>query len=605
VTGSTLQKGSRVRSNTARPLALFLALSVIDGLYFPKELLIFGFALSVYVLVSYSHRRFNFVTETSSAFGLTDILLLGMFLFSMLGVLHPIKVKDGLIEALRWGIFWLAYRLGVRISSNKTEKQHLVQYIEWLAIVVAFIGWLPYVSKEAGRLSSVFGYPNVTAAFLGAVLLLYPHRKLVQLILGISLLGTGSRAGVGLFLAVLIGQQILLGVPPFFELRQRFHARHLKGLWVILLALVSTVLMLHYNRPVWDNLTSVGFSSSSWQERLVYYKDGISLAWNAGGLPQAGGWMAFSTVQRFPYWTADPHSSFIHILLNQGVLGILSVGIWSSYSFAQAWKYWKKSRVPLKSTAEFEETKAQVRVWGTLLFLGLHSLVDADFSFGALGFLFWLLFGSIQKREERTRPSLLRHKLAANLSSKGMLVLSLILCLFSGSALLNPTLLEKEQSWNIQAVQRHEQDPAKSNALWDMSLNWDQTQVGTRREQAELLLSGGNADTGLKAVEEVIHWQPLDLEAYEWAQSIVWDTAEVQRRMHPEKATMLYRWVECVPQKIEDRVAILTPTDRLLWRGYRDFLPSQHIKLLAEYARQRQLTQHGERATYALFSEVK
>jgi len=592
VIGSTLQKVSRARSNTARPLALFLALSVIEGLYFPKELLIFGFALSVYVLVSYSHRRFNFVTETSSAFGLTDILLLGMLLFSMLGVLHPIKVKDGLIEALRWGIFWFAYRLGVRISSNETEKQHLVQYIEWLAIVVALIGWLPYVGKVAGRLSSVFGYPNATAAFFGAVLLLYPRRKLVQIILGISLLGTGSRAGVGLFLAVLTGQQILLGFPPFFELRQRFHARHLKGLWVILLALVGTVLMLLYNRPVWDNLTSVGFSSSSWQERLVYFKDGISLAWNAGGLPQAGGWMAFPTVQRILYWTADPHSSFIHILLNQGILGILSVGIWSSYSFAQAWKYW-------------EETKAQVRVWGALLFLGLHSLVDADFSFGALGFLFWMLFGSIQKREERTRPSLLKHKLAANLSSKGMLVLSLILCLFSGSALLNPNLLEKEQSWNIQAVQWREQDPAKSKALWDMSLNWDQTQVGTRREQAELLLSGGNADTGLKAVEEVIHWQPLDLEAYEWAQSIVWETAEVQRRMHPEKATMLYRWVECVPQKIEDRVAILTPTDRLLWRGYQDFLPSQHIKLLAEYARQRQLTQHGERVTYALFSDLK
>ena len=610
--GSTFQKVSRARSNTARPLALFLALSVIDGLYFPKELLIFGFALSVYVLGSYLHRRFNFVTETSSTFGLTDILLLGMLLFSMLGVLHPIKVKDGLLEALRWGILWFAYRLGVRISSNETEKQHLVQYIAWLAIVVALIGWLPYVSKGAGRLSSVFGYPNATAAFLGAVLLLYPPRKLVQIILGISLLGTGSRAGVGLFLVVLTGQQILLGVrshriPSFVTLRQRFQAKgkmtsnHLRGLWVILLGLAGTVLMLRYNRQVWDNLTSMGFSSSSWQERLIYYKDGLSLAWNAGGFPQAGGWMAFPTVQRFPYWTADPHSSFIHILLNQGVLGVLSVGIWSSYSFAQAWKYW-------------EGTKAQVRVGGALLFLGLHSLVDADFSFAALGFLFWLLFGSIQKREESARPSLLRHKLTTNLSLMGMLVLSLILCLLSGSVLLNPKLLEKEQSWNIQAVQWREQDPAKSKALWDRSLNWDQTQVGARREQAELLLSGGNADAGLKAVEEVLRWQPLDLKAYEWAQSIVWDTAEVQRLMHPEKATMLYRWVEGVPQKIEDRVAILTPTDRLLWRGFQDFRPSQHIKLLAEYARQRVeglvrawngRSETGERVTYALFSDVK
>jgi len=594
VIGSTTQKGSRARSNTASLLALFLALSVIDGLYFPKELLIFGFVLSVYVLVFLSHRRSNFITETKSCvFDLTDILLLGMLFFSILGVLHPIKVKDGLIEALRWGIFWLAYRMGVGISSNETEKQHLGQYIEWLAIVVAFIGWLPYVSKDAGRLSSVFGYPNATAAFLGAVLLFYPHRKLVQIILGISLLGTGSRAGVGLFLAVLIVQQVLLGVPPFLKLRQKFHATQLKALWIILLTLLSAALMLFYNKPVWDNLTSASFLSSSWQERLAYYKDGISLAWNAGGLPQAGGWMAFPTVQHFPYWTADPHSSFIHILLNQGVLGILSVGIWSSYSIAQGWKYWLKNRVSLKSKSrsQLEETKAQVRVGGALLFLGLHSLVDADFSFGALGFLFWLLFGSLQKREECAPPFLLRRKLRANISRKGMLVLSLILCLFSGSALLNPNLLDKEQSWNSQAVQLRAQDPAKSKALWGMSLNWDQTQVDTRRKQAELLLSGGNTETGIKAVEEVIQWQPFDLEAYEWAQSIVWDAAEIQRRMHPEKASMLYRWVEYVPQKIEDRVARLTPTDRLLWRGYPEFQPSQHIKLLAEYARQRQLTQ--------------
>ena len=589
--GSTLQKVSRARSNTARLLALFLALSVIEGLYFSKELLIFGFALSVYVLLSYSYRRYNFLTEESSAFGQTDILLWGMLFFSMLGVLHPIRVKDGLIEALRWGIFWFAYRLGMRISTNKVEKQHLVQYIEWLAIVVALIGWLPYVSKVAGRLSSVFGYPNATAAFLGAVLLLYPQRRPVQIVLGISLLGTGSRAGVGLFLVVLTGQQILFGIPPFFELQQRFQKRSLKGLWVVLLALVGAILMLLYNRPVWDNLTSAGFSSSSWQERLVYFKDGISLAWNAGGLPQAGGWMAFPTVQRFPYWSAAPHSSLIHILLNQGVIGVLSVGIWSSYSFALAWKYWRKHRVSLKSMVEFEETKAQVRVWGALLFLGLHSLVDADFSFGALGFLFWILFGSIQKIEKRTRPFSLKYKLEANLSSKGMLVLSLILCLFSGSALLNPTLLDKEQSWNIDAVRWRKQDPAKSKALWDLSLNWDQTQVSARREQAELLLNGGYADIGLKAVEEVIHWQPFDLEAYEWAQSIIWDTAEVQHRMHPEKAAMLYRWVEGVPLQIEARVAILTLADRLLWRGCQDFLPSQHIILLAEYARQRQLTQ--------------
>ncbi|HWQ41386.1 MAG TPA: O-antigen ligase family protein [Desulfosporosinus sp.] len=502
--------------------------------------------------------------------GWTDVLLLGMICFSVLGLVHAVRVKDGLMEALHWGIFWFIYRLGVRISSDEIAKKHLVDYIEWLAIVVAIIGWLPWVSKVAGRLSSVFGYPNATATFLGAVLLLYPRRKSVQIFLGISLLATGSRAGVGLFLIVLMSQQILL-------CRKKITDINVRGVWAIFIGSFGAVLALVYNRPAWENLTAWGFSSSSWQERLVYYKDGLSLAWNAGGLPQAGGWLAFPTIQRFPYWTADPHSSFIHILLNQGVLGVISVGLWSVFILVQAWKTWGHKCV-LPS--------------GALIFLALHSLVDADFFFGALGVLFWLLFGSFQNKDEHPIPLLLKwNRLAVKLSSKGMFVLSLILCLFSGSTLLNPRLLEREVIWNTQARLERKQNPTQSIALWNLSLNWDQTQLSTRREQAELLLKLGNTAAGLKAVEEVLRWQPLDLEAYEWAQSVIWDAAEAQRRTHPEVSNRLYRWVEGVPEKIEGRVANLSLSDRLLWQAYREFQASQHIKLLAEYARQRQLTQ--------------
>ncbi|OLN33922.1 O-antigen ligase family protein [Desulfosporosinus metallidurans] len=592
--GSTLQKQvSRARSNTARPLALFLTFCVVaHGLYFPQEWIIFGFALSGYFFLAYSYRRFKLDTGTSTAFGLTDALLLGMFFLSIFGVLHPVKVKDGLIEALRWGIFWLAYRLGNRISSDETAKEYLVQSIEWLAFVVAIVGWLPWVSKVAGRLSSVFGYPNATAAFLGAALLLYPRRLSVKIFLGISLLSTGSRAGVGLFLAAFGGQQLLFWLrshrrSPILAIRQRLQTRgkgtgqRLRNLWVISLGVTGTVFMLLYYKPAWENLTAWGFSSSSWQERLAYFQDGINLAWQAGGYPRAGGWMAFPTVQHVPYWTADPHSSLIHILLNQGVLGILSLGIWGCYLLVHVWKTWKK-KLP----------KAQLQVGGALLFLALHSLVDADFSFGALGFLFWLLFGSFRQRNEYPNPLLLkRDKLAINLSSKGALGLSLILCLACGNALVNPSLLEKEKSWNTQARHWSEQDPDQSIVLWNRSLNWDQTQIGTRREQAELLLRQGDINSGLKAVEEVLHWQPLDLEAYEWAQSAVWDAAEVQRHTQRETATVFYHWVEDVPQKIEKKVNNLTVAERLLWKNYRSFLPTEHIKLLADYARRRQLTQ--------------
>ena len=585
---STLQQDSRARSNTASLLALFLFLFLglmAHGLFFPQEWIILGFTFSIFSLLSHSYLKSYFPIREEAPLGLTDSLFLVMVCFSLLGVVHAVKVKDGLIEALRWGIFWFVYRLGGQIYSNETAKKRLTQSVEGLAMLVACIGWVPWVTKVAGRLSSVFGYPNAMATFLGVALLLYPRRKSVRIFLGISLLATGSRAGVGLFLLVLMGQQ-------FFLYRGKKTSIHRRKLWAILLGIVGAVLMLVYNRPAWENLTSWGFSSSSWQERLVYYKDGISLAWNAGGLPQAGGWLAFPTVQHFPYWTSDPHSSFIHILLNQGAIGIICVGIWSVFTLAQARKTWLKKCIAPPSTVRAEATKAEVRVWGALLFLALHSLVDADFSFGALGLLFWMLFGSFVKRDEPPRPFYSRwNSSTVYFSSKGMFFLSLILCLVCGSALLNPALIEKEKSLNMQARLGFEQNPTKSIALWNLSLNWDQTQITTRREQAELLLKRGNTDAGLKAVQEVLQWQPFELEAYEWAQSIAWDAAEIQRHTHPEIATKLYRWVEGVPKNIEERVAILTLSERLLWQGYREFQASPHIKLLAEYARQRQLTQ--------------
>jgi len=53
----------------------------------------------------------------------------------------------------------------------------------------------------------------------------------------------------------------------------------------------------------------------------------------------------------------------------------------------------------------------------------------------------------------------------------------------------------------------------------------------------------------------------------------------------------LYHWAEDVPKIIEGRLVNLNSLDRKLWQGHKDFLPSEHIKLLAEYARLRQLTQ--------------
>lgn len=345
-------------------------------------------------------------------------------------------------------------------------------------------------------------------------------------------------------------------------------------------------------QSAWENLTTWGFSSTSWLERIAYYRDGLRMAWDSNGLPRAGGWMAFPTVQNVPYWTSDPHSSLIHILLNQGILGILSMGIWGGFTLHHVWKYSRGKILQYGSATEFSKTFLENRVGMALVFLILHSLVDADFSFGALGFLFWMLFGCIQNNDSNTLSVTFRlSTFSFKMFNKGILFVSLCVGLVSGCVIINPTILDREQAWNKLALQWSERDPEKSKAFWERSLKWDQTQKKAMRSQAELLLRHGNVDNGLNSVEDVLYWQPLDLEAYEWAQSLVWEEAETKRSTNPEIANKLYHWVERVPKRIEERIGRLNESDRNLWKDYGEFHPSQHILLLAEYARQRQFTQ--------------
>ncbi|KGK85132.1 membrane protein [Desulfosporosinus sp. HMP52] len=598
--GASLQQDIRARSNTVRFLALFLGLSLIaHGLYYPREWLLLGFILSLYSLFKRINRRGKYIAEQYLSLSPTDAMLLGLVFLSLLGLLHPVKFLEGIFEGLHWAVLWLCYRLGTEIALNDTAKKQLLNYVEWLAIGVAFIGWLPWVSKVGGRLSSVFGYPNAAAAFLGAVLLISQGKKPVVLFLFISLLGTGSRAGVGLFLLVFGLQQILIwlktasrnGLIHNFK-KLGIVPRYFKELWIVVLGIAGIFFIPLYYKSAWENLIAWGFTSSSWQERIVYFKDGIVLAWNSGGLPQAGGWWAFPTVQHFPYWTADPHSSFIHVLLNQGVLGIIGIGIWGIFSLAALGKTWAKTNFNIISSNELEKLKVKFKVFSALMFLVMHSLLDADFSFGALGVLFWLLVGTLHNSKDSVRAQLLtRQKSVAYLKTIGIVSLNITLCLVLGGILLDPKLVERNQIWNLQAVECKESAPNTSIELWTTSLKWDQTQVKIRQELAEHLLKQGKLDSGLDTINNLIYWQPFEIKAYEWAQSAVWAAAELNRDAQPEMSIILYHWVENVPLTIERRAARLSSLDRKLWPGHKDFLPTEHIKLLADNARQRQLTQ--------------
>jgi hypothetical protein len=587
---------SRARNSIVRFLALFLTLGVMtQGLYFANDWAIFGIAISVIFCLSLL-RQFKLKIKTGISYGITDIFFCLMLALSLLGLLHPVKIVDGFLETMHWGIYWLVYRLGSRISLDEAAKNSLVQRIVWLSIGVALMSWLPWLNRAGERLGSVFGYPNTAAAFIGAVLLLMPESIIVWIILGITLLGTGSRAGLGLFLVVLLLERLLLRIDlprnevhfwKGYAMTQAGSKRASfvnKGLAVLFCA-IGPFILISNKISALRNLAA-GFAASSWLERVAYWKDGIKLAWKVRGIPQAGAWMAFSTVQHYPYWTADPHSSAIHILLNQGILGILGTMIWIGLTMIQVRKLFGKRLKDYLPLCAIKTSNFGIRAGGAVLFLSLHSLVDADFSFGALGILFWMLFGCLQGRAQFSCFNFtIKNSPAVRLSYFGLIILCISIGLFSGTLLVKPQLVNYEISLNRLAQLESEKNPNHSVELWTKSLMWDQTQIRIRQEQSSVLFQLGNIDSGLKAAEMVLFWHPYDINAYEWAQSEVWKAAEREKLSRPETADKLYEWVENVPRKINEKRSGVSAIEKQLWRTYQVFQPSQHIKLLAEQAK--------------------
>jgi hypothetical protein len=587
---------SKAGSSNERILAFAIILSSLaHGVFFPYEWLGLGVLIFAYAL--WRQKGLFQGAARPVVWTTTDTFFMVMLGLTLWGLWQPVKVAEGLLGICRWATLWYVYRWAREISSDSRSGYRLICLLQITAVLLAGAGWIigivNVLGKSAdvlGRLSSWFGYSNSAAAFLGAILLLKPRSFSLHFFLGISLLSTGSRSAIGLYVFV----STLDCLVRFFRNKKRYKPRDIfygvfsgqkwayefgKRIFPIAVGLALSALLF---KPAWLHLAEWGFKNSSWGERLLYYQDGFKLAWIFRGLPHAGGWSAFPTVQQIPYWTADPHSSLITIMLNQGIPGLLSVFFWIILVFRS--RFHQSSKTVGKSW----------NLLAPLVFLMLHSLVDADFSFGILGILFWLLFGldNNSNFEQFTSAAGIRQgffKPLKPLKRLVPLVFSILLLTGSLSLALRPDLLNAGELWSLQAKRLSGRDPSQSISLYHKSLLWDQTRTVWQRQLAELEFQRGNIGEGLKQTENALIWQGFDLGAYEWAQSLVWKIATEDNSGFINSAG-LYNWVENVPERIELKRLTVSKNKRWLWPGSADFRPTPHIKLLADYAQLRQLT---------------
>lgn len=322
-----------------------------------------------------------------------------LIILSLAGLANPVRKMDGWLEILRWLVYFLIFHFSRRTARDEEASELLFQRLITIGIIFTVIGWFPGSAKiwippaapEVGRYSSLFGYPNAAGVFLGTLFLLVQKdvspNKWLLLLFGGTLLCTGSRAATALllffFLIIRIKKAFLISatnyLPENFRNEERGRMVFIRGVTLLALLLLANQAGLRYQAS-WLHI--LDWTDTSMQERLFYYLDSLKLAQYGHFLPQAGAWFAFPFVQEVPYWTLDPHSSFCRILLNQGAAGVLALGLW-------ALKGIKNYVLFLVRGKDMKRICSMTAA----LYLGVHSLIDVDMSFGALGILFWTLIG--------------------------------------------------------------------------------------------------------------------------------------------------------------------------------------------------------------------
>ncbi|MGB8953752.1 MAG: O-antigen ligase family protein, partial [Tumebacillaceae bacterium] len=155
---------------------------------------------------------------------------------------------------------------------------------------------------------------------------------------------------------------------------------------VILLALpVATYALGIIPNSIAERLSSISLNTFSVQQRLVFYQDGIK-ALQDHPLIGAGDrtWEAvFYKYQSYPYYTTSSHSMLVDQLMNVGLVGTLLLLTVIVMTVVYLWKLRKQGDGVMGVLAS--------ALLAGFLELVLHGMIDVDFNYAIIGYLFWLL----------------------------------------------------------------------------------------------------------------------------------------------------------------------------------------------------------------------
>ncbi|HWJ02212.1 MAG TPA: O-antigen ligase family protein [Verrucomicrobiae bacterium] len=396
-----------------------------------------------------------------------DLLVIGFVLTYLVSAPTAVNAKAAMTEAMKQVNFLAVYWLVLYGGWKDRDISFLPVALFWSGAGVAALGLtsaLGIYELQGGyvesRIYSTLQYPNTLAAYLGCLVFFGIHlwsesRSWLRrfylpalYLMTVCLIGTGSRGGIGVFVILipaflwLVPQKFRkdygfrlftsfgLGVvfaPVILRLMEKQNMtqagialvvglvlsfcleslplrlvtvsrKHLIIVTLIAIALLGTgyIITAGGENPL-SRLRTISLKASEFRTRLSYYQDGLEMTLERpltgyGG----GGWSLYSRYQEYPYFVSDPDNQLIKVAVETGALGVaFYIALWIGLAIT-VWRVRRTGRVK------------EVAIFSGLSVIGLHSLIDFDLSYGAMGLLFWVGAALLQFKQ---RPTGLQFKM--------------------------------------------------------------------------------------------------------------------------------------------------------------------------------------------------
>lgn len=273
-------------------------------------------------------------------------------------------------------IVWILYLLYIQTYSY-TEKEVILKTIAYEGVFLSAFNIILFLGDDInlnGRIDGPFQYANTWALYLLiCVMLLGIEKKrniiLSQLILILGIFLTGSRSTILLLFLYIIG----ILVQTYQKQNTKFSLTCLAGL--LFLILLSNILS---DGLLFARVLSMFQSFSSFNGRILYTLDGIDLFTD---YPLGVGYGSYfylqPTYQTGVYISKYVHNEYLQIAIDGGILALFGF-------------------VALCILFVKQVTSSKYRA--ILLCIMLHILMDFDFQFLSIVFLFFLI-GSMQEKE--------------------------------------------------------------------------------------------------------------------------------------------------------------------------------------------------------------